>query len=129
MALNIETTSNRPKQNTAAEIAKESEKTDVQETSQKKEAPNMVTIDRTKAENFLIILEESIGDVQELKNLVDTLLKAKEFELNSFQTETIEKFNNLIDTTRNLSEKLKTTEQAKELIDRYKNRKVKAKIH
>ncbi len=78
---------------------------------QQKENPaNMVTIDRTKAEQFLLILEESIGDIEEQKALVDSLIRSKNEELQSFQTETIEKFNSLIQATKELSEKIKATE-------------------
>ena len=77
---------------------------------QKENPVNMVTIDRAKAEQFLLILEESIGDIEEQKALVDSLINSKNEELQSFQTETIEKFNSLIQATKELSEKIKATE-------------------
>lgn len=86
--------------------------TEIEEKQQfQKENPvNMVTIDRAKAEQFLLILEESIGDIEEQKALVDSLINSKNEELQSFQTETIEKFNSLIQATKELSEKIKATE-------------------
>jgi len=71
--------------------------------------PNMITVDRRKAENFLMVLEECIGDIQEQKTLVDTLVNNKDIELQSFKTETIQKFNNLIEATRELNEKIKAS--------------------
>lgn len=75
--------------------------------------PDMVTINRSEAENFIIALENCVGDIQEQKELVDKLLeerKNRQQELGRFQTETIQKFNALIDATNGLKEKLKTTE-------------------
>ncbi len=71
---------------------------------------NMVTIERTKAENFLLVLEECIGDIEEQKNLVDTLIKTKNAELQGFQSETIEKFNALIEVTSDLKDKIEATD-------------------
>lgn len=71
---------------------------------------DMVTIDRKKAENFLIALEECVGDVEEQKNLVDNLIKTKNEELQRFQSETIEKFNILIQSTTELAEKIKAAD-------------------
>lgn len=80
------------------------------EKSEKEVSANMVTIDRTKAEKFLLVLEESIGDIEEQKALVDKLIEGKQQELQKFQTETIEKFNTLIQATSELSEKIQATE-------------------
>jgi len=71
---------------------------------------NMVTIERTKAENFLIVLEECIGDIEEQKNLIDKLIQSKNEELEGFQSQTISKFNALIEATSDLSEKIAATE-------------------
>lgn len=71
---------------------------------------NMVTIDRIKAENFLLILENCIGDIEEQRNLVDELVADKNAEMQKFQSETIIKFNELIDATSDLKERIKASE-------------------
>lgn len=71
---------------------------------------NMLTVDKTKAENFLIAIEEAVGNVEELKEIVDTLIQNKDAELQNFQNTTIEKFNALIISTKDLAEKIKATE-------------------
>lgn len=76
----------------------------------KENSMNMVTIERTKAENFLIVLEECIGDIEEQKNLIDKLIQSKNEELEGFQSQTISKFNALIEATSGLSEKIAATE-------------------
>ena len=88
---------NTQKQNNIPETAKEN-------------SMNMVTIERTKAENFLIVLEECIGDIEEQKNLIDKLIQSKNEELEGFQSQTISKFNALIEATSGLSEKIAATE-------------------
>ena len=101
MALGMETITkqinNTQKQNNIPETVKEN-------------SMNMVTIERTKAENFLIILEECIGDIEEQKNLIDKLIQSKNEELEGFQSQTISKFNALIEATSGLSEKIAATE-------------------
>ena len=101
MALGMETITkqinNTQKQNNIPETAKEN-------------SMNMVTIERTKAENFLIVLEECIGDIEEQKNLIDKLIQSKNEELEGFQSQTISKFNALIEATSGLSEKIAATE-------------------
>ncbi|MCR5252578.1 MAG: hypothetical protein K6C98_02560 [Treponema sp.] len=104
---NLSTINNQQAVDSIVEVKEQTEEK-VQE--QHKDVPNMITIDRTKAEDFLLILEECIGDVQEQKNLVDKLIDNKKFEFKTFQDETIKKFNNLISTTQSLSEKLNATE-------------------
>lgn len=79
------------------------------ETPKEKQA-NMVTIDRTKAENFLMILAESTKDIEELREVTDKLIADKRFALDSFQNTTLEKFNALIDSTKELSKKINATE-------------------
>ena len=90
MALGMETITkqinNTQKQNNIPETVKEN-------------PMNMVTIERTKAENFLIVLEECIGDIEEQKNLIDKLIQSKNEELEGFQSQTISKFNALIEAT------------------------------
>lgn len=101
MALGMETITkqinNTQKQNNIPETVKEN-------------PMNMVTIERTKAENFLIVLEECIGDIEEQKNLIDKLIQSKNEELEGFQSQTISKFNALIEATSGLSEKIAATE-------------------
>lgn len=101
MALGMETITkqinNTQKQNNIPETVKEN-------------SMNMVTIERTKAENFLIVLEECIGDIEEQKNLIDKLIQSKNEELEGFQSQTISKFNALIEATSGLSEKIAATE-------------------
>lgn len=77
---------------------------------QKENNANMITIDRTKAEQFLIAIEECVGDIEEQKSLVDNLIKSKNEELQGFQSETIEKFNAIIQAMTDLAEKIKATE-------------------
>lgn len=101
MALGMETITkqinNTQKQNNIPETVKEN-------------SMNMVTVERTKAENFLIVLEECIGDIEEQKNLIDKLIQSKNEELEGFQSQTISKFNALIEATSGLSEKIAATE-------------------
>lgn len=97
----------KPKTETITEEKKEEIVTAQQKDNS---ASSMVTIDRKKAEDFLLILEECVGDVQEQKTLVDNLINNKNRELQSFQTETIDKFNSLISATQELSEKIKATD-------------------
>ena len=88
-----------------------SEQKEIPENAEPKENPaNMITIDRTKAENFLIVLAESTKDIEELRELTDKLISDKKFALDNFQNITLEKFNALIDSTRELSEKINATE-------------------
>lgn len=90
------------------ELDKEEEPKTISPQTQK--SPDMVTIDRTVAENFMIAIEECVGDIQEQKAIVDKLINDKRQDLMAFQRETIQKFNALIDATSGLKEKLKTTE-------------------
>ena len=90
------------------ELDKEEEPKTISPQTQK--SPDMVTIDRTVAESFMIAIEECVGDIQEQKAIVDKLINDKRQDLMAFQRETIQKFNALIDATSGLKEKLKTTE-------------------
>lgn len=76
----------------------------------------MITIDKVIAEKFMLAIEECVGDIEEQKNLVDKLLESKQNELDKFQSETITKFNALIDATSSLSEKIKATESYEEYL-------------
>lgn len=88
----------------------EQSQTEEKQELQKENNANMVTIDRTKAEQFLIAIEECVGDIEEQKSLVDNLIKSKNEELQGFQSETIEKFNAMIQAMTDLAEKIKATE-------------------
>lgn len=80
----------------------------MQNQSEKPE-PKMITIDRVKAENFMLAIEQCVGDIKEQRALVDLLLESKNKELQKFQDDTIIKFNALIDATVNLKEKISAT--------------------
>lgn len=83
---------------------------------------SMITISKLEAENFLLAMEECVGDIEEQKQLVEKLIEAKQEELEHFQSDTIKKFNTLIETISELSEKIKATESyEKYLEERYKN--------
>ena len=81
-----------------------------QEEQKRKNAPNMVTIDRSAAERFMLAIEECVGDIQEQRELVDRLIESKSTELEHFQSDTIKKFNALIEATTGLKEKISATE-------------------
>lgn len=88
------------------------EKSPSQSVPQKSEAQssNMVTIERATAEKFMLAIEECVGDIQEQRELVDRLIESKGAELEHFQSDTIKKFNALIDATNDLKEKISATE-------------------
>lgn len=102
------------------ELDKEEEPKTISPQTQK--SPDMVTIDRTVAESFMIAIEECVGDIQEQKALVDKLINDRRQDLVAFQSETIRKFNDLISATSGLKEKLKTTESYESYLEeRVKN--------
>lgn len=102
------------------ELDKEEEPKTISPQTQK--SPDMVTIDRTVAESFMIAIEECVGDIQEQKALVDKLISDRRQDLVAFQSETIRKFNDLISATSGLKEKLKTTESYESYLEeRVKN--------
>ena len=74
------------------------------------QATHLVTIDRASAEKFMLAIEECVGDIQEQRELVDRLIESKGTELEHFQSDTIKKFNALIDATNDLKEKISATE-------------------
>lgn len=89
--------------------------TETQESEEEKKASavlaaRMVTVEQTAAERFMIAIEECIGDIEEQKELVDRLIASKDAELEHFQSDTIKKFNALIDATNGLREKIAATE-------------------
>lgn len=74
--------------------------------NQKTKEPNMVTIDRTKAENFLIALAECLENVQTQKEMVDKLVEVQQGGLENFKKDTITKFNAIIEATTDLKDKI-----------------------
>ena len=74
--------------------------------NQKKKEPNMVTIDRTKAEDFLIALAECLENVQTQKEMVDKLVEVQQGGLENFKKDTITKFNAIIEATTDLKDKI-----------------------
>ncbi len=83
---------------------------------------SMLTINKAEAENFLLAMQECVGDIEEQKVLVEKLIENKHDELEHFQSDTIKKFNMLIEATTELSEKIKATESyEKYLEERCKN--------
>ena len=72
----------------------------------KSSGTQMITIPQANAENFLIGLAQTLNDVQDLKEIVNTLIDSKNTELDRFRDETITKFNALIDSTSSLKEKI-----------------------
>ena len=70
----------------------------------------MITIAQAEAERFMLAIEECVGDIEEQKALVDRLIESKNGELEHFQSDTIKKFNALIESTQALSEKIRATE-------------------
>ena len=84
-----------------------SEKENAEENqNQKTKEPNMVTIDRTKAENFLIALAECLENVQTQKEMVDKLVEVQQGGLENFKKDTITKFNAIIEATTDLKDKI-----------------------
>lgn len=71
---------------------------------------SLITIDKAEAERFMLAIEECVGDIEEQKELVDKLIESKGTELEHFQSDTIKKFNALIDATNGLKEKISATE-------------------
>ena len=89
----------------SSEIQNNDEDTeDVQ--NQKTREPNMVTIDRTKAENFLIAIAECLENVQAQKEIVDKLVEVQQGGLENFKKDTITKFNAIVEATTDLKEKI-----------------------
>jgi len=76
------------------------------EDNQKKREPNMVTIDRTKAENFLLAMAECLENVQLQKEMVDKLVEVQQGGLENFKKDTITKFNAIIEATTDLKDKI-----------------------
>mgnify|MGYP002622259183 CR=1 FL=1 len=111
MALNLTTINSRteysqeiiPKKEDEAEIFKENPSAPTANS-------NMITINQVSAEKFMLAIEECVGDIQEQRELVNRLIENKNTELEHFQSDTIKKFNALIEATTDLKEKISATE-------------------
>ena len=110
MALNLATIKSKTEESRGTVPKEEIESEIFKESSPATGNSSLITISKIAAEKFMLAIEECVGDIEEQKALVDRLVQSKNEELQGFQSETIEKFNTLIDSTRDLSEKIKATE-------------------
>lgn len=89
----------------------------------------MVTIPQAESEKFLIALAETLDDVQDLKEIANSLITSKNSELEHFRDDTITKFNALIESTEVLKEKLDTAESYENYLEeRVKNANLSAEV-
>lgn len=80
------------------------------EKSENGNGAKMITVDKSAAEKFMLAIEQCVGDIAEQKQLVDKLIESKNKELESFKSDTIVKFNAMIDATQGLKEKISAAE-------------------
>lgn len=100
-----------------------------QDANPQKTDTKMVTIPQAEAEKFLIGLTETLGDVQDLKEITNSLIEAKNNELDRFRDETILKFNALIQSTTDLKEKIDAAESYENYLEeRVKNGNLTAEV-
>lgn len=100
-----------------------------QDANLQKTDTKMVTIPQAEAEKFLIGLTETLGDVQDLKEITNSLIEAKNNELDRFRDETILKFNALIQSTTDLKEKIDAAESYENYLEeRVKNGNLTAEV-
>ena len=84
---------------------------------------NIVTVSQATAENFIMSLQDSINEIEEFKEYVSTKLNNKFSELERFENETINLFNSLLDSTKELSTKITTKESYSDYLEeQIKNR-------
>ena len=89
----------------------------------------MITVPQAEAEKFLIGLAETLEDVQDLKEITNSLITSKNSELEHFRDDTITKFNALIESTTDLKEKLDTAESYENYLEeRIKNANLSAEV-
>lgn len=89
----------------------------------------MITVPQAEAEKFLIGLAETLEDVQDLKEITNSLITSKNSELEHFRDDTITKFNALIESTTDLKEKLDTAESYENYLEeRVKNANLSAEV-
>lgn len=94
-----------------------------------KQSTKMVTIPQAESEKFLIALAETLDDVQDLKEIANSLITSKNSELEHFRDDTITKFNALIESTADLKEKLDTVESYENYLEeRVKNANLSAEV-
>lgn len=94
-----------------------------------KQGAKMVTIPQAESEKFLIALAETLDDVQDLKEIANSLITSKNIELEHFRDDTITKFNALIESTTDLKKKLDTAESYENYLEeRVKNANLSAEV-
>lgn len=94
-----------------------------------KQSTKMVTIPQAESEKFLIALAETLDDVQDLKEIANSLITSKNSELEHFRDDTITKFNALIESTTELKKKLDTAESYENYLEeRVKNANLSAEV-
>lgn len=94
-----------------------------------KQGAKMVTIPQAESEKFLIALAETLDDVQDLKEIANSLITSKNSELEHFRDDTIRKFNALIESTSELKKKLDTEESYENYLEeRIKNANLSAEV-
>lgn len=94
-----------------------------------KQGAKMVTIPQAESEKFLIALAETLDDVQDLKEITNSLITSKNIELEHFRDDTITKFNALIESTTDLKKKLDTAESYENYLEeRVKNANLSAEV-
>lgn len=97
--------------------------------AEEKPDARMVTIPQAESEKFLIALAETLDDVQDLKEIANSLITSKNSELEHFRDDTITKFNALIESTEVLKEKLDTAESYENYLEeRVKNANLSAEV-
>lgn len=97
--------------------------------TEEKPDARMITIPQAEAEKFLIGLAETLDDVQDLKEVANSLITSKNSELEHFRDDTITKFNALIESTTDLKEKLDTAESYENYLEeRVKNANLSAEV-
>ena len=97
--------------------------------AEEKPDARMITIPQAEAEKYLIALAETLDDVQDLKEVANSLITSKNSELEHFRDDTITKFNALIESTTELKEKLGTAESYENYLEeRVKNANLSAEV-
>lgn len=97
--------------------------------AEEKPDARMITIPQAEAEKYLIALAETLDDVQDLKEVANSLITSKNSELEHFRDDTITKFNALIESTTELKEKLDTAESYENYLEeRVKNANLSAEV-
>lgn len=78
--------------------------------NQNKLSENLITINQATAETFIMALQDSLNEIEEFKGYVSTKIFNKFSELEKFENKTVELFNSLLDSTKELSKKINTKE-------------------